>query len=359
MQTRETHPDGGRAGGLAGGLSGGVSGGFGGGFWAALAALVLALLTVMPAGVLAQDRSGAVNPTASAVNEKQLLDALKPGQGINGRSSIPDARASRLEQPDGRVFREQRDANARTGGLAILGILGVLAVFYLVRGKVRITNGPSGRTITRFGFLDRFAHWLTATAFILLALTGLNVTFGRSILLPLIGPSAFTSLSVTGKFVHNYVSFAFVLGLVLMLLLWVKDNFPALRDVRWFLQGGGLIGLGHPPAGRFNAGQKLIFWSVILVGGAIAFTGYMLMFPFQFSTTIFDMQWANVWHGFLGLILTAVIMAHIYIGSVGMEGAFDAMGSGEVDQNWARDHHSVWAEKVIGKPGEGRAAPAE
>ncbi len=326
---------------------------------AALGALVIALLVATPAAVTAQGQPGAVNPTASAVNEKQLLDALRPGQGISGRSSIPDARASRLEQPDGRVFREQRDASARTGGLAILGMLGLLVVFYLVRGKVRISGGPSGRTITRFGFVDRFAHWLTATSFILLALTGLNITFGRGFVLPVVGPAAFTSLSEMGKFVHNYVSFAFALGLVLMLLLWVKDNFPALRDIRWFLQGGGLIGLGHPPAGRFNGGQKLIFWSVILVGGAIAFTGYMLMFPFQFSTTIFDMQWANVWHAFLGLLLTALIMAHIYIGSVGMEGAFDAMGSGEVDQNWAREHHSIWAEKVLSKSSDGRPAPAE
>ena len=347
MKTFVTHLQGSRAGRLLGPHI------------AALAALVVMLLAVAPAGVMAQGQPGAVNPTANAVNEKQLLEALKPGQGISGRASIPDARASRLEQPDGRVFREQRDATARTGGLAILGMLGLLVVFYLVRGKVRISDGPSGRTVTRFGFVDRFAHWLTATSFILLALTGLNITFGRSLLLPLIGPSAFTTLTEMGKFVHNYVSFAFVLGLVLMLLLWVKDNFPALRDVRWLLQGGGLIGLGHPPAGRFNAGQKLIFWSVILVGGAISVTGYMLMFPFQFSTTIFDMQWANVWHGFLGLVLTAVIMAHIYIGSVGMEGAFDAMGSGEVDQNWAREHHSIWAEKVIGKTGDGRPSPAE
>lgn len=347
MQKNVTHPDGVRAVRRLGA------------HMAALAALVIALLAAWPAGVMAQGQPGSVNPTANAVNEKQLLDALKPGQGISGRASIPDTRASRLEQPDGRVFREQRDASARTGGLAILGVLGLLVVFYLVRGKVRISSGPSGRTVTRFGFVDRFAHWLTATSFILLALTGLNITFGRGFVLPVIGPAAFTSLSEMGKFVHNYVSFAFVLGLVLMLLLWVKDNFPALRDIRWFLQGGGLIGLGHPPAARFNAGQKLIFWSVILVGGAIAITGYMLMFPFQFSTTIFDMQWANVWHGFLGLLLTAVIMAHIYIGSVGMEGAFDAMGSGEVDQNWAREHHSIWAEKVLSKSSDGRVAPAE
>lgn len=316
-------------------------------------------MIVLAPGAMAQGQPTSVNPTASSVKEQQLLDALKSGEGISGRVTIPDARSAKLQQPDGRVYRQQRDDSARIGGLALLGVLGALVLFYLVRGKVRISEGRSGQTITRFGFIDRFAHWLTATAFILLALTGLNITFGRQLLLPLIGPEAFTAMSQLGKFVHNYVSFAFALGIVLMFLLWVKDNFPALRDIRWFLQGGGLVGLGHPPAGRFNAGQKLIFWSVILGGGAVAVTGYMLMFPFQFSTTIFDLQWANVWHALLGLILTAIIIAHIYIGSVGMEGAFEAMGSGEVDVNWAREHHSVWVDQTLAKSGQARPTPAE
>jgi formate dehydrogenase subunit gamma len=322
----------------------------------ALAALALCVLMAAPFGgpALAQ---GSVNPTASSVKEQQLLEALKPDQQIKGRITIPDRNASSLIQPEGRDFRSDRDANARIGGLAILGTLALLVGFYLVRGKVRISGGASGRTITRFGSVDRFAHWLTATSFLALGLTGLNITFGRSLLLPLIGGSAFTSLSQAGKFVHNYVSFAFVLGIVLMFVLWVKDNFPALRDIRWFVQGGGLIGLGHPPADRFNGGQKLIFWSVILGGAAISVTGYMLMFPFVW-TDIAGMQWANVWHGLIGAILFAIILAHIYIGSVGMEGAFDAMGSGEVDLNWAKEHHSIWTDRVLQRGG-GKAAPAE
>lgn len=315
----------------------------------ALAGLVLA------GGAQAQ-QPNSVNPTANSVKEQQLLDALKPAEAVNGRVSIPDGKSSRLIQPEGRKYKSDRDRNAEIGGYAILGMLGLLVVFYLLRGPVRIPGGRSGRTMVRFGFVDRFAHWLTATSFLALGLTGLNITFGRSLLLPLVGAETFTLVSQMGKFVHNYVSFAFVLGITLMLLLWVKDNLPSPRDIVWFAQGGGLIGLGHPPADRFNGGQKAIFWAVVGGGAAIAVTGYILMFPFQW-TDIAGMQWANVWHGLLGLVLFAVILAHIYIGSVGMEGAFEAMGSGDVDVNWAKEHHSVWVDKVTSKGGA--VAPAE
>ena len=194
----------------------------------------------------------------------------------------------------------------------------------------------------------------------LLALTGLNVTFGKQIVLPVIGPEAFTALSQWAKYIHNYVSFAFVLGIVLMFLLWTKDNIPSGRDIRWFMQGGGLVGAGHPEADRFNGGQKIIFWSTVLGGAALAISGYILMFPFT-VTDMAGMQLANVVHGVVGVILVAVIVGHIYIGSIGMEGAFDAMGSGMVDVNWAREHHSVWVDKMTSRSGgaTGAAVPAE
>lgn len=320
----------------------------------ALSGAVLAALVI--AGAAAAQQPTSVNPTASSVKEQQLLEALKPTGAVQGRVSIPDDKSARLIQPEGRKWKSDRDANSQIGGYAIVGMLGLLVVFYLIRGPVRISAGRSGRTITRFGSMDRFAHWVTATSFLALGLTGLNITFGRAYLLPLVGPETFAQVAQTGKFVHNYVSFAFALGVVLMFLLWVKDNLPAVRDIGWLLKGGGLIGSAHPPADRFNGGQKIIFWSVVLGGAALAVTGYIMMFPFKW-TDVAGMQWATVWHGLLGLILLAVIIAHIYIGSVGMEGAFEAMGTGEVDVNWARDHHSIWVEKVAAS--SGKVAPAE
>lgn len=326
------------------------------------AALTLALAFALSAGGATAQQPTSVNPTASSVREQQLLEALKPGsqpgvlQGVQGRVSIPDNRSSVLIQPAGKEWRAFRQQQLPIiGTAAILGILGVITLFFLARGRIRIPGGPSGERILRFNGIDRFAHWTTATSFVLLALTGLNVTFGRELLLPLIGAEAFTAFAQSAKYVHNYVSFAFVLGITLMFVLWTKDNIPGPRDIVWFLKGGGLIGWGHPDADRFNGGQKVIFWSTILGGAALAASGYLLMFPFS-VTDIAGQQLASVVHGIVGVVLVAIIVAHVYIGSLGMEGAFDAMGSGMVDLNWAREHHSVWVDKVMSRS---HAAPAE
>jgi len=331
--------------------------------WGLAAALAIALVIVVSGDALAQSgQPTSVNPTASSVMEGQLLDALKPpGSGpsaVTGRVSIPDTKSSVLIQPAGRDWRQIRQETLPFyGAIAILGMLAALVIFYLIRGRIAIDGGPSGRTILRFASADRFAHWLTASTFILLALSGLNLTFGRKLLLPLIGPEAFTALSQAGKFVHNYGSFAFALGVVLKILLWLKDNIPSGADLAWFSKGGGLIGSDHPPAGRFNGGQKVIFWVVVIGGVALSITGYSLMFPFVF-TDIAGLQEANMLHGLIAVGMVAVILAHIYIGSVGMEGAFDAMGKGEVDLNWAKQHHALWVEKTEMK-GKGAATPAE
>ncbi len=229
---------------------------------------------------------------------------------------------------------------------------------------VRIEAGRSGRTLVRFSSFERMVHWMTATCFIILAISGLNITFGKQLLLPLIGPEAFTAWSQWGKYAHNYLSFPFTLGVVLIFLIWLAWNFPSKVDARWLREGGGLVGDKHPPADRFNAGQKLIYWIVVLGGGAVAVTGYILMFPF-YGTSIAGMQLAQIIHGIVAVLFVAVMLAHIYIGTIGMEGAFEAMWDGTVDANWAKEHHSRWAEKEAAKgqisppPPRGTMQPAE
>ena len=336
----------------------------------------LALVAGLSAGyVQAQGQPTSVNPTASSVNEQKLLEALKPGvdgapSTVNGRVSIPDKRSGNLIQPAGQDWRAFHEGSLRWVGFAVIpGMLLLLGLFFAVRGRIRVASGFSGMLVERFGGLDRFAHWLTAISFLVLGFSGLNLTFGKSILLPFIGPERFTAITQAGKFAHNYVSFAFVLGLVMMFVLWAKDNFPHPRDIIWIVKGGGIIGNAHPAAGRFNFGQKLIFWSVILGGAGLSITGYALMFPFSFPAIggfqfgdVGGLQFANMVHALLGVVLVAIIIAHVYIGSLGMEGAFSAMGSGQVDANWAREHHSVWADKVLGPDeasGKARPTPAE
>jgi formate dehydrogenase subunit gamma len=322
----------------------------------ALAVMLLAAgLALAAAPATTAQAQAPATPGAPAQASEQMLFNYLQGN-VQGRTSIPDPRSGTLIQPQGRDFQHfWRTTMKWIGGIAVGGMLVVLVIFYATRGKIRIEAGPSGRTIERFNGLERFAHWITASTFIVLGITGMNISFGRELLLPIMGPEAFTTWSQWGKIAHNFLSFPFTLGVLLMLVIWIKDNIPSGNDVAWFAAGGGLIGKGHPPAKRFNGGQKIIFWSVVLGGGAIAATGFIMMFPFQFVTTMEGMQLATQLHGIISLVLIAIIVAHIYIGSIGMEGAFDAMGSGKVDLNWAKEHHSLWVEEVMSA---GRAAQA-
>jgi len=189
--------------------------------------------------------------------------------------------------------------------------------------------------------VERFSHWLTAVSFVVLGLTGLNITFGKVVLLPLVAPETFSSISQAAKYVHNFVSLAFVIGLAMIIVLWIKDNIPRKVDIDWIRQGGGFIKTRHAPAGRFNAGEKLIFWFALGAGVAVIISGLLLMFPF-YVTNIEGMQIAQIVHALIALLFVAVILAHIYIGTLGMEGAFEAMGTGYVDLNWAKEHHDLW-----------------
>ena len=304
-------------------------------------------------------------PTAESVHEDQLLNALKEGDKITGRISIPDAMAASLIQPAGRDWRDfQRSKLPIIGGVAIIGMFAALTIFLMVRGRIRIQHGFAGTKILRFASFERFTHWLTASCFIVLALSGLNISFGRILILPLFGPQAFSTLSAYAKFSHNYLAFPFMLGLVIMFLIWIKDNIPGKLDLEWFKQGGGILFKGqHPPAKRFNAGQKGIFWIVIIGGSLMSVSGWFLLFPYL-PANVTALQVWTVIHAVIAMLFIAVMMAHIYIGSIGMEGAFDAMGTGEVDLNWAKEHHSLWVEEEQAKghaPSDStpRAMPAE
>ena len=304
--------------------------------------LVLGFLAVAATASPSAAQAPSVNPTKNAVSEEQLLQHFKT---IRGVGTIPDTKSYTLMQPAGRDWRHFHEVTLRwIGGIAILGMLAVLVVFYLSRGMVRIESGRSGRAIVRFNAFERFVHWMTAGCFVILALSGLNITFGRPLLLPMMQPESFTAFSEWAKYAHNYLSFPFTLGVVLIFLMWLGGNLPTRVDMEWLKRGGGMIGHDHPPAYRFNAGQKLVYWIVVLGGGAAAVSGYVLIFPF-YGTTIETMQQAEMVHSIVAMLFIAVMLGHIYIGTIGMEGAFEAMGSGTVDLNWAKEHHSLWLEE--------------
>jgi formate dehydrogenase subunit gamma len=304
------------------------------------------MLAGVPALAQHSNSSQPIDPDASAVKEQTLL---QQEPRIEGRIDIPDTRAGVLIQPAGRTWDYFHEVILHwLGAIVILGMLAVLAAAYLIMGRMRISAGRSGTKIVRFSAFERFAHWLTAVSFVLLGVTGLNITFGKLVLLPAVGPEAFSNIAQTAKYVHNFVSFSFVVGLVLIVGLWLKDNIPRRVDIDWVKQGGGFIKSKHAPAGRFNAGEKLVFWFALGAGIAVIASGYVLLFPF-YVTNIAGMQAAQVVHAIIAVLFVAVILAHIYIGTLGMEGAFEAMGTGEVDLNWAREHHDRWLAEVLAK----------
>jgi formate dehydrogenase subunit gamma len=326
--------------------------------------LAIVLIVAVSAPVSAQQPNpdGSVNPTASSVNEDKLFQQL---DRISGRCTIPDQKACTIEQPAGRDWRHFHEVTLRwIGAVAILGMLVLLVGFYLFRGMVRMELGRSGRVLVRFSTFERLVHWMTASCFVVLAITGLNITFGKPLLLPWLGPEAFTTWSTWAKYAHNYLSFPFALGVVLIFLMWIAWNIPTKVDVAWLKEGGGIVGHQHPHAYRFNAGQKAIYWIVVLGGGAVAASGYLLMFPF-YGTNIADMQVAQVVHGVTALLFVAAMLGHIYIGTLGMEGAFEGMWDGTVDVNWAKQHHDLWLEQetrkghVSAPPPQGKMQPAE
>jgi formate dehydrogenase subunit gamma len=310
-----------------------------------LGAIAIALLVALAAPSYAQ-QNAPVDPDASVVNERTLLQMYPR---IEGLIDQPNTREQVLIQPSGRVWDHFHEVTLRwIGAIVILGTLAGLAAAYLILGRIRISAGRSGRKVPRFTSFERFSHWLTAVSFVVLGLTGLNITFGKVLLRPWIGPDAFSAWSQIAKYVHNYTSFSFVIGLAIIITMWMKDNIPDWVDVAWFRQGGGFIKSKHAPARRFNAGEKLVFWGALGSGILVAISGYLLIFPF-YVTNIFGMQIAQGVHAIIALLFVAMILGHIYIGTLGMEGAFEAMGTGEVDLNWAREHHDLWLEDELAK----------
>jgi formate dehydrogenase subunit gamma len=366
---------------------------------AAFAAIVtLSATTSVPAQAQFRSTSHSVPPPPDVAKREGYVPDAVPGNaqpslpradlwrsirhGVAGRVSIADKKAGVLVQSEGENFRiVQNGPLPEWGGYLMLAVIVVLALFFALRGRIRVDEGFSGHTVQRFNLLERFTHWLTAIAFILLALTGLNILYGRYVIKPIMGASAFATMTAWGKYTHDWIAFAFMFGLVLMFVLWVANNLPTKADLIWLAKGGGMFSKHtHPPAYKFNAGQKILFWIVMLGGFSVSFSGVCLLMPFTLHpfaptfgflnlfgaglptnlTSLEETQLALVWHAAVALVLIALILAHIYIGTLGMEGAFEAMNSGQVDENWAAEHHALWLEQLKNESPKGASAqPAE
>lgn len=277
-------------------------------------------------------------------------------------TQLPNFEGGVLIEPRGEQWRLLRNGPMTVnGGWFLVAILLLVALFYVYRGQIRLSEPPTGRLIERFTFVERVTHWLNAACFVLLALTGILMLFGKHILLPITGYTLFSWLAVASKTIHNFVGPLFAVTTILMVAIFVRDNFLRRGDLAWLGRAGGMLQRSNPhvPSGRFNAGEKLFFWfGVVLLGVIVSVTGFVLDFP-NFGQTRAWMQSAWIVHVGAALLFTALVIGHTYLGTIGMQGALESMRSGYVDETWAKEHHRYWYEDIrSGKVPAQRSAEA-
>ncbi len=262
-------------------------------------------------------------------------------------ASIPGRETNRLIQGAGREWRQFRNGPiTQYGGWLVVIVLAAILLFYLIKGKIRLNGAPTGRLIERFNAVERVSHWTMALSFVFLALTGIVMLWGKYLILPWLGYTGFSWLTILGKNVHNFVGPLFIFSLVVSFLIFVKDNLIHAIDIKWLTHLGGMLGGNEVPSGRFNGGEKLWFWGgLVFLGVLVSVTGLILDFP-NWNQGRELMQQANVVHAICAVLFISASFTHIYIGTIGMEGAYQGMRQGYVDEEWAREHHALWYEEV-------------
>lgn len=268
---------------------------------------------------------------------------------LTGRSQVKGPNASTLINVEGQKWRDWRVSKLIPYSMyAIGGMLLIIALFRLIRGKIKIKAGRSGKKIKRFTDFQRFIHWTVAILFIILGITGVILTLGRYGLLPIIGKEAFGFIAYYGKLLHNYLGPVFSVMLIVMLFTFIKGNWFNWTDIKWFAKGGGLVGK-HASAGRYNGGEKAWYWLAITGGIAVVISGLILNFPVIISALNLSkesFELAQLVHAVGSIALFVASFGHIYMGTIAMEGAFEAMRTGECDSNWAKEHHDLWYEDL-------------
>ena len=319
-------------------------------------------------------QSPAVNPAeADLAKQQQQRQQTQPlnnapvwkeiRSGMPQTTSLPGRETNVLIQSEGQTWRAMRVPLATAGGALVALTLLALLGFYAWRGTIEMTHPPTGRLIERFNVVRRVTHWTVAITFVILAVTGLILTFGKTLLLPLIGYTLFAWLAILGKNLHNFVGPIFSVAIPVMIVLFVGQNLPKSYDWLWIRKFGGMLdrsGRTHVPAGKFNAGEKALFWVMVVVLSLVLIvTGYVLNFP-NFDQTRQTMQTANLIHLIAAMLAVAMALFHIYLGTIGMRGAYEGMRYGYVDEAWAKEHHEYWYNDVMAgrEPRGSTPAPA-
>ena len=334
---------------------------------------------VVLAAALALPLTGAAQSQDDTAKQQAQRQVTQPGNnapvwrdvrsGDPGYTSIPGREVNVLIQPTmklpgqpaltgGEAWRLFRNGVITPiGGWLLAAVVVLIGAFYYWKGPVKLHDKPTGRLIERFTPLQRYAHWVMGISFVILGVTGIVILLGKHVLLPVIGYTLFAWLTSLSKNLQNFVGPIFVISLLFFIVLYIKDNLPKGYDFKWFASAGGMFGGKHVPSGRFNAGEKAWFWiGVVALSLVVSVTGLILLFP-NFDQVRAVMIQANIVHVIAAVAVIALALGHIYMGTIGVEGAYGSMRNGYVDEAWAKEHHTLWYEDV--KSGKVKAGTAK
>jgi formate dehydrogenase subunit gamma len=323
--------------------------------------LLSSIALITPSSWAASDaaQAQAQRQQEQPLNNAPVWRDVRGGENPFQTTQVRGVETNVLIQSEGEVWRQIRNGPVTIyGGWLILVICAIIAAIYLLKGPIR-THGPAtGRMIERFNYLERVTHWTLAISFCLLGATGLIILFGKYVLLPMFGYTLFSWLAVLSKNVHNFVAPVFILSLIPFIAIYLRDNLPEKGDLRWLANGWKMFAGMHMPSGRYNAGEKAWFWiGVVVLCLVVSASGLIMLFP-NFEQGRSLMQQANVIHAVTAVLVMALSLGHIYMGTIGVEGAYQNMRTGYTDETWAREHHENWYHAVKSRPGAGGAMSA-
>jgi len=309
----------------------------------------------------------------SEAQQQQQRQITQPGNnapvwrdvrsGQENYTSIKGRETGVLIQSAGETWRQIRNGPVTFyGGLLVVLVAGAILAFYSIFGPVKLHGKPTGRLVPRFTRLDQIVHWSVAISFCVLGLSGLIMLFGKHVLLPVIGYTLFAWLTALSKNLHNFIAPIFIVSVAALIVLYVRHNLPKAYDLKFLLGAFAVMAKGkHIPSGKFNGGEKVWFWGgVVVLSVVVTWTGLILLFP-NFDQTRATMQEAWIWHACAALLYIAISFGHMYLGTIGVEGSYQAMRTGYVDETWAKEHHQYWYDEVkssAGRPAAGGAVPA-
>ncbi|MBI3045759.1 MAG: formate dehydrogenase subunit gamma [Betaproteobacteria bacterium] len=332
--------------------------------WVAWLSIALVAM-LLPRFALAAEGSAqqqAERQIVQPLNNAPLWRDVRKGENPYQTTQVRGIETNVLVQTEGQIWREIRNGPVTVYGgyLLVLAALAILG-YYLWKGPIKVHGQLTGRKIRRLSPWDRTIHWTVGISWLIMALSGLVMLFGKYFALPVLGYTLFSWLAILSKNLHNFVGPVFLIAAALMFITYLARNMPAAHDIRWLLKGGGMLTGEHVPSGFFNAGEKVVFWlGLFLFTIVVGASGLVQLFP-NFDQGRVVMQYSNVIHAVTAVVYIAMMLGHIYLGTVGVEGAYDAMRyDGMVDEAWAKEHHEYWYNEVKGQStaAGGAASPA-